>query len=44
MLGFIAQATSEEIKVDGIEIAEANWFHYKQLPEKSLHQASLLVP
>lgn len=33
MLGFIAQATSEEIKVDGIEIAEANWFHYKQLPE-----------
>ena len=34
MLGFIAQATSEEIKVDGVEIAEANWFHYKQLPEK----------
>ena len=33
MLGFIADATSKEIKIDGIEIAEANWFRYDQLPE-----------
>jgi len=33
MLGFIADATSREIKIDGIEIAEANWFRYDQLPE-----------
>jgi NAD+ diphosphatase len=32
MLGFIAEAVSDEIKVDGIEIAEAKWFRYDQLP------------
>ena len=32
MLGFIANAVTDEIKVDGIEIAEANWFRYDQLP------------
>ena len=33
MLGFIADAVTQNIKVDGIEIAEANWFRYDQLPE-----------
>lgn len=33
MLGFIADAVTDDIKVDGIEIAEANWFRYDQLPE-----------
>jgi NAD+ diphosphatase len=34
MLGFIAEAVTDDIKVDGIEIAEAHWFRYDQLPEK----------
>ena len=33
MLGFIADAMSEAFAVDGLEIAEANWFRYDQLPE-----------
>jgi len=33
MLGFIADAVTKDITVDGIEIAEANWFRYDQLPE-----------
>jgi len=32
MLGYIAEAKSETINVDGIEIAEANWFRYDNLP------------
>lgn len=32
MLGFIADAVTDEITVDGIEIAEAGWFRYDQLP------------
>ena len=32
MLGFIANAVTDEITVDGIEIAEAGWFRYDQLP------------
>ena len=32
MLGFIADAVTDEITVDGIEITEANWFRYDQLP------------
>jgi NAD+ diphosphatase len=32
MLGFIADAVTDEIKVDGIEIVEADWFRYDQLP------------
>tara|TARA_B110001452_G_scaffold109424_1_gene90797 strand:+ start:7736 stop:8587 length:852 start_codon:yes stop_codon:yes gene_type:complete len=32
MLGFIANAVTDEITVDGIEIAEARWFRYDQLP------------
>ena len=32
MLGFIADAVTDKITVDGIEIAEANWFRYDQLP------------
>jgi NAD+ diphosphatase len=32
MLGFIADAVTDEIPVDGIEITEANWFRYDQLP------------
>ena len=32
MLGFIADAVTKDIIVDGIEIAEANWFRYDQLP------------
>lgn len=33
MLGYIARANSEEICVDGVEISEAQWCHYQQLPE-----------
>lgn len=33
MLGFIADAVTEKIKVDGIEIVEAKWFRYDQLPK-----------
>jgi NAD+ diphosphatase len=32
MLGYIAEAKSETINVDGIEIAEADWFRYDNLP------------
>ena len=32
MLGYIAEAKTHEIKVDGKEIAQAKWFHYNQLP------------
>jgi NAD+ diphosphatase len=34
MLGFLADAKTTDINVDGVEIAEADWFHYSQLPEK----------
>lgn len=34
MLGFLAEAKTTDIKIDGIEIAEADWFHYSQLPDK----------
>lgn len=34
MLGFLADAKTTDITVDGVEIAEAEWFHYSQLPEK----------
>ena len=33
MLGFIARAKTTEINVDGVEISEAQWCHYQQLPE-----------
>ncbi|MDA7853346.1 NAD(+) diphosphatase [Porticoccaceae bacterium] len=32
MLGFLADADTTEINVDGLEIAEAHWWHYKELP------------
>jgi NAD+ diphosphatase len=32
MLGYIAEAKTEDIKIDGVEIAEAHWFKYDQLP------------
>ena len=32
MLGYIADAKTEDIKIDGVEIAEAHWFKYDQLP------------
>ena len=32
MLGYIAEAKTHEIRVDGKEIAQAEWFHYNQLP------------
>ena len=32
MLGYIADSASGEIKVDGVEIVEAQWFRYDQLP------------
>ena len=34
MLGFLADAKTTDINVDGIEIVEAEWFHYRQLPDK----------
>lgn len=34
MLGYIAEAITDEIRVDGIEISEADWFPYDQLPFK----------
>jgi NAD+ diphosphatase len=34
MLGFLADAKTTDIQVDGVEIAEADWFHYSQLPDK----------
>jgi NAD+ diphosphatase len=33
MLGFIAEALTDEIVVDGVEISEAHWCHYDDLPE-----------
>ena len=33
MLGFLADAVTTEINVDGIEIVEAHWWHYNQLPD-----------
>jgi len=33
MMGFIARAKTTEIEVDGVEISEAHWWHYQQLPE-----------
>ena len=33
MLGFMADAASTEIQVDGLEIAEAQWYHYSELSE-----------
>ncbi len=33
MIGFIAEYESGEIEVDGIEIEEANWYRYDQLPK-----------
>ena len=32
MLGFIADAITDDIKIDGVEIAEADWFRYDQMP------------
>ena len=32
MLGYIADAVTTEIKVDEVEIAEAYWWHHKELP------------
>lgn len=32
MLGYIADSVSGDINVDGIEIVEADWFRYDQLP------------
>ncbi len=32
MIGFIAEYAEGEIEVDGIEIEEANWYRYDQLP------------
>ncbi|MDX5376257.1 MAG: NAD(+) diphosphatase [Halomonas sp.] len=33
MLGFFAEAASRRIRIDGIEIADAAWFHPKRLPQ-----------
>lgn len=33
MIGFFADYAEGEIRVDDVEIAEAHWFHYEQLPE-----------
>lgn len=32
MLGFMAEAVTDNITIDGIEIAEADWFRYDNLP------------
>jgi len=32
MIGFVADHLAGEIRVDGVEIAEANWYHYTSLP------------
>jgi len=34
MLGYIAEAVTDDIRVDGVEISEAGWFPYDQLPFK----------
>ena len=33
MLGYIASAKSQHIRIDGVEISDAQWWHYQQLPE-----------
>ena len=33
MLGFRAEAKSTDINVDGVEISEARWWNYQELPE-----------
>jgi len=33
MLGFRAEAKSTDITVDGVEISEARWWNYQELPE-----------
>lgn len=33
MLGYFAAYKAGEIQVDGVEIVDADWFHYAQLPE-----------
>jgi NAD+ diphosphatase len=33
MLGFFADYAGGEIVVDGVEIAEAHWYHYRELPK-----------
>lgn len=33
MLGFFAEHSGGEIRVDGVEIVGADWFHYQELPE-----------
>lgn len=33
MIGFHAEYESGEIRVDGVEIDDADWFHWSQLPE-----------
>jgi NAD+ diphosphatase len=35
MLGFFAEYVSGDLKIDGEEILDANWFRYDQLPEVS---------
>ncbi len=32
MLGFLAEATSENLKVDGTEISDARWWQYDKMP------------
>ena len=32
MLGYFARWESGDIEVDGVEIADARWFHYRELP------------
>lgn len=32
MLGFFAEYDSGEIKIDGVEICDAGWYHYRSLP------------
>ncbi|MDP4653747.1 MAG: NAD(+) diphosphatase [Porticoccaceae bacterium] len=34
MLGFLADAVTTEITVDGAEIEEAHWWHYQAMPER----------
>jgi NAD+ diphosphatase len=33
MLGFHAEYLAGEVKADGVEVVEAGWFHYKNLPK-----------
>lgn len=33
MIGFFAEYTSGDIRIDDDEIVDAQWFHYSQLPE-----------